>query len=96
MHLLAEEDKKGFVQSIHNALLPGGHAIVLEEDPFHISPTASIDGVGLFIRAVACPMKADALIGMFEVNGFDYTEHRAAHPIDSDHVMRLHIFRKSS
>ncbi len=96
MHLLAEPDKKGLVQSIHDVLLPGGHAIVLEEDPFIVSPTASIDGVGLFISAVACPMKTDALLGMFEVNGFTYTEHRAAHQIDSDHLMRLHVFRKSS
>ncbi len=96
MHLLAEADKKGFVESIHRVLAPGGHAIVLEEDPFLVSQTEAIDGVGLFIRAVACPMKSDALIGMFEVNGFLYTEHRAAHPIDDEHIMRLHVFRKSS
>jgi ubiquinone/menaquinone biosynthesis C-methylase UbiE len=96
MHLLAEDDKKHFVRSIHDVLIPGGHAVVLEEDPFMVSPSESIDGVGLCIRAVACPMKTDALLGMFEVNGFTYTEHRAAHAIDSEHIMRLHVFKKSS
>ena len=96
MHILAADDKKGFVQSIHDVLAPGGYAVVIEEDPFLVSRTASIDGVGLFISAVACPIKQDALIGIFEVNGFEYSEHRAVHPIDSEHVMRVHVFKKSS
>ena len=95
MHLLAEADKKLFVQSIHRALVPGGHAVVIEEDPFYVTPTPAIDGVGLFIRAVACPIKPRVLIGHFETNGFEKMERRAAHPIDENHVMRVHIFQKS-
>lgn len=96
MHLLDDKDKKGFVESIHRALAPGGRAIVIEEDPFYVTQSPAIDGVGLFIRAVACPMKTDAMLGMFEVNGFEHLERRAAERIDENHVMRVHIFQKSS
>jgi ubiquinone/menaquinone biosynthesis C-methylase UbiE len=94
-HLIADEDKTKLVRAIHRSLADGGTAIVMEEEPFRISPTPSIEEVSLFLRAVACPIKADALIGRFEVNGFTKLEQRASYPIDSEHIMRLHMFVKN-
>ncbi len=94
-HIIADEDKPRLVRSIHGALLPGGIAIIMEEDPFRISQTAPIEAVSLFLRAIVRPIKPQALIGLFEVTNFEKLEERAVSPIDSEHSMRLHIFRKS-
>lgn len=95
-HLISNEDKLRLVQSIREALTEDGIAVVIEEDPFKISSTPQIEPVSLFIRSVAEPIKrVDALIGMFEVNGFAKMEERAVHHIDQEHVMRLHMFMKS-
>jgi SAM-dependent methyltransferase len=94
-HLIADEDKTRLVISIREALRPGGFAVIMEEDPFRITPTAPIEAVSLFLRSVVRPIKPDALIGRFEVNGFTKLEERAVAPIDSEHSMRLHIFQKN-
>ncbi len=95
-HLIADEDKVRLVRSIHGSLLPGGIAIIIEEDPFRISQTEPIEAVSLFLRAIVRPIKHPGkLIGYFTTNGFVKLEDRAVVPIDSEHVMRLHLFRKS-
>ncbi|MFH1685374.1 MAG: class I SAM-dependent methyltransferase [Candidatus Micrarchaeota archaeon] len=95
MHIISEEDKTRLVRSMHRTLSPGGMAIVIEEDPFLISPSSSIEGIELFLRAVAKPISQDSLIGRFEANGFRNTGISATSPIDSKHVMGLHIFEKN-
>ncbi len=94
-HLISDEDKPRLVRSIKDSLAPGGIAVVIEEDPFRISQTAPIEAVSLFLRAIVRPIRPDALIGRFEVSGFTKLEERAVAPIDSEHVMRLHLFRKN-
>ncbi|MBU0532061.1 class I SAM-dependent methyltransferase [Candidatus Micrarchaeota archaeon] len=94
-HLIPDEDKVMMVRAIRNALAHGGIAVVMEEDPFRISPTPHIEPISLFIRSVAAPIKHRAkLSGLFTTNGFERLEERAVYPIDSEHVMRLHLFRK--
>ena len=96
-HLLSYDDKIKLVRVINELLMPGGIAMILEEDPFRVSNTHSIESVRFFIESVAEPIKApDILIGMFEASYFTKLEHRAAWPIDGDHVMRLHLFQKIS
>jgi len=95
LHIISEEDKTRLVRSIHKALSPGGMAIVIEEDPFLVSPSSSIEGIELFLRAVVKPISQDSLIGRFEANGFRNTGQSATAPIDSKHVMRLHVFEKT-
>jgi len=95
MHIISEEDKTRMVRSMHRVLSRGGVAIVIEEDPFLISPSSSIEGIELFLRAVAKPVTKSALIGYFESAGFRNTGHSATCPIDSKHVMGLHIFEKT-
>ncbi len=94
-HLIADEDKPRLVRSIRDSLVPGGIAVVIEEDPFRISQTAPIEAVSLFLRAIVRPVKTRTLIGYFEASGFVKLEERAVAPIDSEHAMRLHLFRKS-
>jgi SAM-dependent methyltransferase len=95
-HLIPEDDKARLVKSINRALVSGGIAIIVEEDPFRISPTPSIEAVEIFIRAVSCPIKdPNYLVGSFEVNGFTKLEQRAVWPIDQWHTMRLHLFQKT-
>ena len=94
-HLLTDDDKTALVRSMRGILYPGGKAIVVEEDPFRISETESIDQVSLFLRAVTQPIKhRGKLRGLFITNGFEHMEQRAAYPIDDDHIMRLHLFRR--
>jgi SAM-dependent methyltransferase len=94
-HIISDEDKQKMVRSINEALLPGGHAIIIEEDPFRISQTPPIEAVSLFLRSVVRPVKHPGkLIGFFVTNGFTKLEERAVAPIDEHHVMRLHIFSK--
>ena len=95
-HIISEEDKLRYVSAIREALVTGGHAIVMEEDPFRITPTPSIEPVSLFLRSVVAPIKhRGTLIAYFENNGFTRLEDRAVSPIDAEHSMRLHIFEKS-
>ena len=94
-HLISDEDKVRLVRSIHNALIPGGIAVVLEEDPFRISPTAPIAPVSLFIRSIASPIKHPSdLIGVFRTNGLSKLEIGAVESIDEHHNMKLHLFQK--
>ena len=94
-HLIPDEDKMRLVQAIHRSLRKGGTAIVMEEDPFRISPTPSIEEVSMFLRAVVKPIKhRGKLQGLFATNGFVNLEERAAFPIDPHHIMRLHLFQK--
>ncbi|VVC03324.1 Uncharacterised protein [Candidatus Bilamarchaeum dharawalense] len=93
-HLIKDEDKPRLVRAIHHALVPGGVAVVMEEDPFRISPTAPIESVALFIRAIAMPVSPQHLIGYFTANGFTKLQERAVAPIDEFHSMRLHLFEK--
>jgi|GEM_PF-2988905 len=94
-HLIPDEDKAKLVISMNEALEPGGVAVVIEEDPFTITPTPHIEPVSLFIRSVAAPIRYPAtLIAYFENNGFTKLEDRAVAPIDSEHAMRLHLFMK--
>jgi ubiquinone/menaquinone biosynthesis C-methylase UbiE len=94
-HLIADEDKQRLVRSIHEALVPGGIAVVMEEDPFRITPTTYIEPISLFLRAVVRPIRHRAtLVAYFENNDFTKLEHRAVAPIDSEHSMRLHLFEK--
>ena len=93
-HLIPEEDKMRLVKSIHRALADDGIAIVIEEDPFRISPTPQIEPVSLFLRSIVCPVKIRTLIAYFETNGFTPLVETAVAPIDSEHAMHLHMFRK--
>ncbi|MEW6722147.1 MAG: class I SAM-dependent methyltransferase [Candidatus Micrarchaeota archaeon] len=93
-HLISDEDKLRLVLAMKGALAPGGVAVVMEEDPFRISPTPQIEPVSIFLRSVVRPIKHRGdLIGLFEANGLTKLEERAAAPIDSEHVMRLHLFK---
>ncbi len=94
-HIISDEDKARMVKAIHRTLEPGGTAVIIEEDPFVISDSPYIDGIDIFLRAVACPVNTDILIGRFEVNGFRYLEHSAHHRIDSKHNMWVHIFERT-
>jgi SAM-dependent methyltransferase len=95
-HLIADKDKTRLVKSIHNALEPGGIAVIIEEDPFMVSPTQHIEGVSIFINSIASPIKhRGTLIAFFENNDFDRLEARAVWPIDDKHSMRLHLFQKN-
>jgi hypothetical protein len=95
-HLISDEDKPRMVRAIRDALVPGGVAVVIEEDPFRISPTAPIETVALFIRAVARPLKHHGDLDAYFINdGFTKLEERAVSPIDSEHSMRLHLFMKT-
>ncbi|MEW6036260.1 MAG: class I SAM-dependent methyltransferase [Candidatus Micrarchaeota archaeon] len=94
-HLIADEDKPLLAKSIHDALVPGGVAVVMEEDPFRITPSAPIEAVSLFLRSVVRPIKHRGdLIGLFINLGMRRLEERAVAPIDSEHSMRLHLFQK--
>jgi ubiquinone/menaquinone biosynthesis C-methylase UbiE len=93
-HIIPDEDKARLAVSMRGALRPGGIAIVMEEDPFRITQTPQIEPVSLFLRAVVSPIKPGMLAGMFEVKGFTRLEETACAPIDSEHSMRLHIFKK--
>jgi SAM-dependent methyltransferase len=93
-HIISDEDKPRLVRSIKESLVPGGIAVIIEEDPFKISQTPPIEAVSLFLRAIVRPVKARTLIGYFEANDFTKLEERAVAPIDSEHSMRLHLFRK--
>lgn len=94
-HLINFDDKPRLVRAIRDSLAVGGVAIVMEEDPFRISPTPAIDAVSLFIRAVAEPMRTHGdLIGLFITEGFVKLETRAVAPIDEFHAMRLHLFER--
>jgi SAM-dependent methyltransferase len=94
-HLIAEEDKTRLSKSIYDTLSPGGVAVVMEEDPFKISDTMSIEAVSLFLRSVAVPIKHHGtLLGYFANSGFQIIEETASAAIDEHHVMRLHLFLK--
>jgi SAM-dependent methyltransferase len=93
-HLISDDDKTRLVRSIRDALAPGGVAVVLEEDPFRITQTDYIEPLSLFLRAIVRPVKPDILIGRFEVGGFSKIDETASAAIDSEHVMRLHLFSK--
>jgi len=94
-HLLPMADKARLARSLYNVLEPGGRAIVIEEDPFRVSPTPSIEPVSMLIRSIAVPVRNKGdLIGLFTNNGFEREEMRAVWPIDEHHSMRLYMFRK--
>jgi len=93
-HLVSDEDKARLALSIREALMPGGKAIIMEEDPFRITQTPQIEPVSMFLRAVVRPIKERVLAALFETNGFTRLEETAAAPIDSEHIMRLHIFAR--
>jgi len=93
-HLIADDDKAKLVRSIRDALSSGGVAVVLEEDPFRITQTDYIEPLSLFLRAIVRPIKADILVGRFELEGLLKIEETASAAIDSEHVMRLHLFSK--
>jgi len=93
-HLVSDEDKTRLVLAIKNALAPEGKAVIIEEYPFRISPTPQIEPISMFLRAVAVPIKQGTLISYFETNGFTDLEEKASAPIDSEHKMWVHIFRK--
>ncbi len=94
-HLISDEDKARLAISIREALAPGGMAVVMEEDPFRITQTPQIEPVSMFLRAVVRPIKyPEKLAAYFIHNGFTRLEETAAAPIDSEHVMRLHIFSR--
>jgi ubiquinone/menaquinone biosynthesis C-methylase UbiE len=94
-HIISDKDKPGLVDSMRELLVQGGHAVVIEEDPFRITETPSIEAVTLFLRSVVAPIRPVMLIGMFETNGFTKLEDRAVAPIDDKHSMRVHIFQKN-
>ncbi|MFH0884427.1 MAG: class I SAM-dependent methyltransferase [Candidatus Micrarchaeota archaeon] len=93
-HLISDDDKTKLVRSIRDALAPGGVAVVLEEDPFRITQTEYIEPLSLFLRAIVRPVKPDILVGRFEVGGFLKIDETASAAIDSEHVMRLHLFSR--
>ena len=94
-HLITDEDKSRLVQSMHKVLLPGGTAIVIEEDPFRITETEAIEGISMFLEPIVAPIKhRGTLIAYFEDGGFKHLEQRGVYPIDSEHVMRLHLFQR--
>ncbi|MBN1170433.1 class I SAM-dependent methyltransferase [Candidatus Micrarchaeota archaeon] len=93
-HLISEEDKISLIRSIHRILAKNGIAIVIEEDPFRISETPSIEPVAMFLRAVAQPIKPRTLCAQFETSGFKNLEISAQYPIDEHHVMKVHLFEK--
>jgi hypothetical protein len=94
-HLMPDEDRFKIARSIYYSLCPGGIAIIIEEDPFRISPSPPIEPVALFIRSIACPIKNRGdLIGIIKGIGFKKLESRAIWPIDDKHVMRLHVFQR--
>lgn len=95
LHLVSDEDKIRIIKSMHKVLAPGGIALVVEEDPFRISPTAPIERVRLLISSIASPIRNRGdLIGLFKANGFERLEDRAVAPIDEHHVMRVYLFKK--
>ncbi|MFH0738055.1 MAG: class I SAM-dependent methyltransferase [Candidatus Micrarchaeota archaeon] len=93
-HLISEEDKTRLSISIRDALMSGGTAVVMEEDPFRISQAGAIEVVSLFLRSVAVPIKPEMIVGRLEATGLHSLEDTAASPIDEHHVMRLHLFQK--
>jgi SAM-dependent methyltransferase len=104
-HLISKEDKMNLIKSIFRALKPGGYAIIIEEDNFRISPSFDIRGVGIPLRAVACPIdKKSDFISMFtrfedkdgKIIGFEYTGIGSKMNVDKKpgHIMRSYVFRK--
>ncbi|MFH1785938.1 MAG: class I SAM-dependent methyltransferase [Candidatus Micrarchaeota archaeon] len=94
-HLISNDDKPRMVRAIKDALVTGGIAVVIEEDPFRISPVLPLD-IALFLDAIVRPLKHPGeLIGHFITNGFTKLEERAVAPIDEFHSMRLHLFVKN-
>ncbi|MBD3209837.1 methyltransferase domain-containing protein, partial [Candidatus Micrarchaeota archaeon] len=55
-HLIPDEDKVRLAVSIREALAPGGVAVVMEEDPFRITPTPQIEPISMFLRSVVSPI----------------------------------------
>ncbi|HSB47306.1 MAG TPA: methyltransferase domain-containing protein [Candidatus Bilamarchaeum sp.] len=94
-HIISEQDKPRMVESMRELLVPGGHAVVIEEDPFRITQTPSIEPVSMFLRSVVDPIKNPGkLIGYFVTHGFRRVDESAHSNIDSEHAMHLHIFQK--
>lgn len=95
LHLISDKDKPRLVRSMFNALGMGGTAIVIEEDPFTVSPTPEIDGISVFIGSIASPISnPERIRGLFTPFGFQKIEAGASWPIDQHHAMRLHVFKK--
>ena len=93
-HVIADQDKLRMANAIRDALAPGGVAIVIEEDPFRISQTDSIDAVGLFLRSIVRPIDLEVLAGRLEAICLMRLDDSATAPIDSEHVMKLNLFVK--
>jgi ubiquinone/menaquinone biosynthesis C-methylase UbiE len=94
-HIISEQDKPRMVESMRDLLVPGGHAVVIEEDPFRITQTPSIEPVSMFLRSVVDPIKhIGTLIAYFENSGFGRIDESAESGIDSEHAMHLHVFQK--
>jgi SAM-dependent methyltransferase len=104
-HLISLADKINLIKSIYRALKPGGYAIIVEEENFRISPNFDIRGVGIPLRAVACPVERKSdFISMFtrfedkdgKPIGFKYTGIGSKMNVDKKpgHTMRSYIFRK--
>ncbi len=95
MHIVNDDDKAGIIRAIGRSLKSGGLAISIEEDPFRITETPSIEPISMFIRAVSCPVKPRKLIALFETAEFKHLELSAQVPIDEHHNMKIHLFRKA-
>ncbi len=98
-HLLREEDRLEMIRAMREMLEIGGMAIVIEEDPFRITNSASISQfIRLYIESFASSPIQDKgdLIGLFTSNGFRLhaLSERFSVPIDQFHRMRLYEFEK--